>query len=216
MPEPFHPLANTIFKLVLLGAGAGLVAVLWIAYLVARSPWEMLQQVPREQPIAFSHKHHVGGLGLDCRYCHVSVEVSSFADIPPTAICMNCHSQMWAVAPEVEPVRASYRTGRSIQWTKVYELPEYVYFDHSIHIHKGVGCTTCHGQVDDMPLTWQSPRLTMSWCLDCHRHPDRYVRPRSEVFSVTYKTPPDQSTLGKQLVREYQIRSLTSCSTCHR
>lgn len=216
MPGPFHPVANTIFRLTLSGVAAGLAFTVWMVYLVVRSPYEMRQDVPREQPLPFSHEHHVGGLGLDCRYCHTTVESSSFADLPPTAICMNCHSQMWAVAPALAPVRESYRTGRSIQWTRVYELPQYVYFDHSIHIHKGVGCNTCHGRVDEMPLTWQAPNLTMSWCLDCHRNPENYVRPASEVFNITYSPPADQQTLGKRLVAQYHIQRLTSCSVCHR
>ena len=190
--------------------------VLWVGFLVVRSPYEMRQDVPREQPVPFSHEHHAGGLGIDCRYCHVSVEVSSFADIPPTAICMHCHSQIWATAPALAPVHESYQTGRSIQWTKVYELPDFVYFDHSIHVHKGVGCSTCHGSVEHMPLTWQAPRLTMSWCLDCHRNPEMYVRPKSQVFNMDYKAPPDQAALGKRLVHEYNIQRLTSCSICHR
>jgi hypothetical protein len=216
MPEPFRPAANTIFKFVLLGGAAATAFALWILFLVARSPYEMLQNVPREQPVAFSHKHHVGGLGIDCRYCHVTVEESSFADIPPTAICMNCHSQMWATAPDLEPVRESYRGGRSIQWTKVYQLPEYVYFDHSIHIHKGMGCSTCHGRVDQMQLTWQAPQLTMGWCLDCHTNPEQYVRPESEVFNISYRPPSNQEALGKRLVGDYNIQRLTSCSVCHR
>jgi Cytochrome c7 and related cytochrome c len=216
MPEPFRPVANTIFRLVLLGGAGGLAFTLWMMFLVARSPYEMMQQVPREQPVAFSHEHHVGGLGIDCRYCHVTVEESSFADIPPTSICMNCHSQMWTTAPDLEPVHVSYRGGRSIQWTKVYQLPDYVYFDHSIHVHKGFGCSSCHGRVDQMPLTWQAPQLTMGWCLDCHTNPEHYVRRESEVFNIYYKPPSDQNALGKQLVREYHIQKLTSCSTCHR
>ncbi len=216
MAEPFHPIANTIFRLALSGGALLFAFVLWIGFLVVRSPYEMMQDVPREQPVPFSHEHHVGGLGLDCRYCHSTVEESSFADIPPTAICMNCHSQMWATAPALAPVRQSYRSNRSIQWTKVYNLPQYVYFDHSIHIHKGIGCSSCHGRVDHMPLTWQAPRLTMSWCLECHRNPEQYVRPKSEVFNMSYKPPPDQATLGHALVVAYGIRRKTSCSTCHR
>ncbi|HLI82602.1 MAG TPA: cytochrome c3 family protein [Bryobacteraceae bacterium] len=216
MPEPFRPVANTIFRLVLFGGAIAVAAILFIVFLVTRSPYETLQRVPREQPVAFSHEHHSGGLGIDCRYCHVTVEDSSFADIPPTAICMNCHSQMWAAAPDLEPVRESYRGGESIQWTRVYQLPEYVYFDHSIHIHKGIGCSTCHGRVDQMPLTWQEPPLTMGWCLNCHTNPEHYVRPESQVFNIGYQPPADQDSLGKQLVREYHIRKLTSCSICHR
>jgi hypothetical protein len=129
---------------------------------------------------------------------------------------MNCHQQLWAVTPTLEPVRESYRTGKSIEWTRVNDLPEYVYFNHSIHVNKGVGCSTCHGRVDKMPLMWQAQPLTMQWCLDCHRHPERYVRPREQVFNMSYAPPVNQIALGEQLVREYHIQSLLSCSTCHR
>lgn len=216
MPQYFSRNANTIYRLVLFGAVAMLVTVSSLAYLVVRSPYETMQNVPREQPVPFSHEHHVGGLGIDCRYCHTTVENSAFANIPATKICMNCHSQMWASSPTLEPVRESYRTGRSIEWTRVNDLPDFVYFNHSIHVHKGIGCATCHGRVDKMPLTWQAQPLTMEWCLDCHRHPEQYVRPRDQVFSMDYAPPRDQAALGSQLVHEYHIQSLTSCSTCHR
>lgn len=193
-----------------------MIGSLWIGYEIVRSPYEMGQNTPREQPVPFSHEHHAGGLGLDCRFCHVTVEDSSFADIPPTSICMHCHSQLWTVAPALAPVRESYRTGLSIQWTRVYALPDYVYFDHSIHVHKGFGCATCHGRVDQMPLTWQAVPLTMEWCLDCHRHPEAYIRPRSEVFNMQYKPPSDQQELGRRLVHEYGVEKRTSCSVCHR
>jgi hypothetical protein len=216
LPEPFHPVANTIFRLVLFCGVLVAGLVLWMMFLAVRSPYETVQGMPREQPVPFSHAHHAGGLGIDCRFCHVSVEKSSFADIPPTSICMHCHSQMWAAAPAVAGVRESYRSNRSIQWTRVYSLPQYVYFDHSIHVHKGIGCSTCHGRVDRMPLTWQARSLTMAWCLECHRKPEEYVRPRSEVFSMSYSRPANQEQLGARLVKAYKIRRLTSCSTCHR
>jgi hypothetical protein len=216
LPEPFHPVANTIFRFALLGVVVLVAAVLCVGYWVVGSPYETREGNPRDQPVPFSHKHHVGGLGIDCRYCHSTVEVSSFADIPPTSICMNCHSQMWTTAPALEPVRESFRTGRSIQWTRVYELPEYVYFDHSIHVNKGIGCSSCHGRVDRMALTWQAVPLTMSWCLDCHRNPEQYVRPKSEVFSMSYAAPANQEELGKRLVKEYDIQRATNCSDCHR
>jgi hypothetical protein len=139
---------------------------------------------------------------------------SSFADISPTSICMHCHSQMWAAAPAVAGVRESYRTNLSIQWTRVYNLPQYVYFDHSIHVHKGIGCATCHGRVDRMPLTWQAPHLTMAWCLDCHRNPEKYVLPKSEVFSMSYSPPANQADLDARLVKEYKIRRLTTSCRC--
>lgn len=216
MPQYFSRSANTFAKFTILGAVCALVAVCWLGYLIVRSPYEMMQNVPREQPVPFSHEHHAGGLGIDCRYCHTTVEKSSFANIPATKICMNCHSQMWAASAMLEPVRESYRTGRSIEWTRVNDLPDFVYFNHSIHVHKGIGCETCHGRIDKMPLTWQAQPLTMEWCLNCHRHPERYVRPREDVFSMDYRVPADQIALGKRLVHEYGIQSLTSCSTCHR
>ncbi len=216
MPQYFSRSANTFARLTIFGGLLSLVIVSCLAYLIVRSPYEMMQNVPREQPVPFSHEHHVGGLGIDCRYCHTTVETSSYANIPATKICMNCHSQMWAASPTLEPVRESYRTGKSIEWTRVNDLPDFVYFNHSIHVHSGVGCTTCHGRVDKMPLTWQAQPLTMEWCLDCHRHPERYVRPRDQVFAMDYAPPHDQIALGSRLMKDYHLHSLTSCSTCHR
>ncbi len=184
--------------------------------LVNESAWVTRVDVARDQPIQFSHERHVAGNGIDCRYCHTSVETSSFAGIPPTSTCMNCHREIYSSSPFLEPVRASYRTGESIPWVRVHDLPGFVYFDHSIHLHKGVGCTTCHGQVDRMPLVWKEATLQMQWCLDCHRHPERYVRPRDQVFSVSYRPPRDQLALGRRLIDEYGIQRLTSCDTCHR
>jgi len=216
MAEYFRPEANTIFRLVLFGLVLIIAFAAWAGAMIVRSPYENLQNEPREQPVPFSHEHHAGGLGIDCRYCHTSVEKSSFAGIPATRICMNCHSEMWASSPTLAPVRESYRTGQSIQWTRVHDLPQFVYFAHNIHLSKGIGCSTCHGPVDHMPLTWKAEPLTMEWCLNCHRHPERFVRPRQEVFSMAYQPPADQASLGRRLVHEYGIRSLTSCSTCHR
>jgi Cytochrome c7 and related cytochrome c len=216
MSQIFHPSTNTISRLSIFG-GAALIVVL-VAALAAinESPYITEVGVARSQPVPFSQKHHVGDDGIDCRYCHTSVEESSFAGIPPTQTCMNCHTQIWSDSPVLEPVRESFRSGKSIQWTRVHNLPGFVYFDHSIHIHKGVGCSTCHGRVDTMPLTWRENTLYMDWCLECHRAPERYVRPRRYVFSMDYQPPVDQIALGEKLVKEYRIRKLTSCSTCHR
>jgi hypothetical protein len=216
MPQYFSKNANTLARFTLIAVVTIVILVAWAGAMIVRSPYETMQEVPREQPVPFSHEHHVGGLGIDCRYCHTTVETSSFANIPPTKVCMNCHSQMWATSPELEPVRESYRSGRSIAWTRVHDLPEFVYFNHSIHVNKGIGCSSCHGRVDKMPLMWQAKSLTMQWCLDCHRHPDRQVRPRDKVFDMAYTPPPDQIAFGKRLVKQYHIQSLTSCSTCHR
>ena len=193
--------------------------IAWAFGSLDRSTYMTRATNPREQPVPFSHAHHVGGLGLDCRYCHTTVETSHFANIPPTKTCMNCHSQIWLTSPTLEPVRASYRTGQSIRWTRVHDLPDFVYFNHSIHVNKGVGCETCHGRVDRMPLMWQENSLRMEWCLECHRNPENYVRPREFVTAMGYQPAGEQAEIGRRLVHDYQIQSpqtLTSCNTCHR
>ena len=216
MPQIFHRSTNTISRVSIFGALFAVGGLLWLFAAVNRSPWVTQAHVAREQPIQFSHERHVAGNGIDCRYCHSSVEDSAFAGIPPTKTCMNCHSEIFASSPFLEPVRASLRDNTAIQWTRVHDLPDFVYFDHSIHVNKGVGCTTCHGQVDRMPLMLQEKSLQMEWCVDCHRHPEQYVRPRESVFRTDYQPPANQQQLGSQLVTDYQIQKLTSCSTCHR
>jgi hypothetical protein len=208
--------ANTIARFTILAAVLFVALVAWAGALIVRSPYETVQDIPRDQPVPFSHEHHAGGLGIDCRYCHTTVETSSFANFPSTKTCMNCHALMWASSPTLEPVRQSYLSGKSIAWTRVYDLPAFVYFNHQVHVHKGIGCATCHGRVDQMPLTWQAVSLRMQWCLDCHRHPEQYIRPREEVFNMAYVAPPDQAELGARLVAQYKAHRLTSCSTCHR
>jgi hypothetical protein len=172
-----------------------------------------------EQPVQFSHQHHAGGIGIECRYCHTSVEVSPSAGIPPTKTCINCHSQIWNTSPYLEPVRASFREDKPLRWTRVHDLPDFVYFNHSIHVRKGMGCETCHGRVDRMPLMVQKSSLQMEWCLNCHRDPAQYVRPRDQVTTMGYVPAKAQSELGPELVREYKIADkehLTNCSVCHR
>jgi hypothetical protein len=216
MAQIFHPSTNTISRVSIFG-GVALLAILFSAAAAFyRSSYVTEVGVARAQPVPFSHKHHVTDDGIDCRYCHTSVENSSFAGIPSTSICMNCHTRIWRESPVLEPVRESFRTGEPLQWTRVHNLPGFVYFDHSIHVYKGVGCSTCHGRVDLMPLTWRENSLYMEWCLECHRSPERFVRPRKEVFNMDYQPPADQIALGEKLVQEYRIRKLTSCSTCHR
>jgi hypothetical protein len=191
----------------------------WVTITIGRSPYVTEAGIARRQPVPFSHKHHVSDDGIDCRYCHTTVETSSFAGLPPTSTCMNCHSQIWSDSPVLEPVRTSFRTGEPLRWTRVHNLPEFVYFDHSIHVNKGVGCSTCHGRVDQMALTYQVASLQMEWCLECHQNPEKYVRPRDEVFNMAWQPPSNQEDLGRQLVKSYRIkdsRSLTNCSTCHR
>jgi hypothetical protein len=216
MSQIFHPSANSIARIMLTVTAVLVATSGYLVYELGRSPYVTRAYEARQQPIQFSHERHVGGNGLDCRYCHAAVETSAVAGVPPTRVCMNCHSQILSTSSYLEPVRASVRTDRSIQWVKVHDLPDFVYFNHSIHVNKGVGCTTCHGQVDQMPLMWTVATLQMEWCLDCHRNPEKYVRPRGAVFRVDYQPPADQMALGRKLVQDYRIQKLTSCSTCHR
>jgi hypothetical protein len=215
----FHRSTNTISRVSLFGAVFFLAFLGWLFGAIQRSPYVTQEGVAREQPVQFSHQHHVGAIGIDCRYCHTTVETTAFAGIPPTKTCMNCHSQIWAQSPILEPVRESFRTDESLEWTRVHDLPDFAYFNHSIHVAKGVGCETCHGRVDRMPLMWQASSLQMEWCLQCHREPERFVRPREEVYTMGWVPPKDQLELGRELVKQYGIRTsfeLTSCSTCHR
>jgi hypothetical protein len=216
MAQIFHRSTNTIARVSIYGAAFLIVALAWAVYELSASPYVTDVNVAKDQPVPFSHKHHVGELGLDCRYCHTAVESSSSAGMPPTQTCMTCHSQIWVNSSMLEPVRASYRDDTSIQWIRVNAVPDFVYFNHSIHVNKGVGCVTCHGPVGDMPLTWRANTLQMGWCLDCHRSPEKFVRPRENVFDIHYKAPANQEELGRKLMKEYKIQSLTNCTTCHR
>lgn len=218
MPGHFHPRTNTILRLAILTIAALAAFAAWAGAMFVRSPYQTREGVPRDQPVPFSHEHHVGGLGIDCRFCHTNVETSNYAGMPPTETCMNCHSQLWAVAPILEPVRESYRTGSSIPWTRVYDLPDFVYFNHSIHINKGVGCSTCHGRVDRMPLTWKASPLTMEWCLDCHRNPIKNIRPLDRVFDMEWEPSPGQMASARQVerIKRKGFQPLTNCSICHR
>ena len=243
MSQIFHRSTNTLSRATIFGAVFFVVIAGWIMYVVQGSPFITYAGVRKPQPVPFSHQHHVTGLGIDCRYCHTSVETSSFAGIPPTKTCMNCHSQIWTNAQLLEPVRASYRSGESLQWTRVNQLPDFVFFNHSIHVTKGVGCNTCHGPVDTMPLMYQQESLQMEWCLGCHRDPGKNLRPRDQVFNMRYQPPSsgnpvsmdgqtftDQDALGAYLIKKYQVRvgrittadgqtsvsAITSCNTCHR
>jgi hypothetical protein len=216
MPQIFHRSANTLSKLSLFGVLSLVGGLILFAMVLGRSSYVTRANEFVEQPIQFSHLHHVTDDGIDCRYCHTSVETSSFAGIPPTKTCMNCHSQLFSTEPILEPVRASFRDDKPLHWVRVHDLPDFVYFNHSIHVKKGMGCESCHGRVDQMPLMEQVNTLQMEWCLNCHRNPENYVRPRSEITTMGYRPPVPQSVIGPQLVKEYGINSLTSCSTCHR
>jgi hypothetical protein len=208
---------NTVSRASIVGlaliAGATALA-LGVLY---RSSFVTQVDLPKDQPVPFSHAHHVAGLGIDCRYCHTSVETSAFAGIPPTETCMTCHSQVWADTPMLKPVRDSWATGEPLEWARVNDLPDFVYFNHSIHVAKGVGCATCHGPVDQMPLVWKAETLHMQWCLECHRQPEKFVRPLDKIYDMSWEAD-DQLELGRQLVSEYDIKveQLTNCSVCHR
>jgi cytochrome c3-like protein/cytochrome c7-like protein len=222
MPQIFHHSTNALAKLTIYGAVFILVAALWVTAELNRSSWNTGQWVERQQPVQFSHKHHVGDDGLDCRYCHTSVEVAASAGLPSTSTCMNCHKQIWADSPYLEPVRASFRTGQPIEWIRVHDLPDYAYFNHSIHVNKGVGCSTCHGRVDQMPIAYQASTLQMEWCLDCHRNPEKFVRKKEKIFDMEWRPEnktKDEIAEGSALLATYKIQPpkiLTSCSTCHR
>jgi hypothetical protein len=219
MPQVFPRSANQVVRVsfVLLAVGAAAAgAALWV---IDRSPFHTKQGQFVQQTVPFSHDHHTDGLGIDCRYCHTSVETSNFAGIPPTATCMNCHKQIWANADMLRPVRESWATREPLRWNRVNDLPDFVYFNHSIHVHKGIGCQTCHGEVDNMPLVYQHASLQMRWCLDCHRNPEDFVRPREEVFNMDWSPTSrgtTQAELGPQLVAEYAIQGSDNCSICHR
>ena len=215
MAQVFKPSSNTYARLTIFGGLFAVAGLLWGLNEFNRSSYMTLAGVAREQPVPFSHKHHHDELGIDCRYCHTSVEKAAFAGIPPTATCMNCHSQIWNDSPMLEPVRASFRSDESLPWVRVHDLPDYVYFNHWIHVAKGVGCASCHGDVGAMNLTWAEAPLTMEWCLDCHRQPQKFVRPREEVFNMDWIAD-DQASLGARLVDEYHIDGRDDCSACHR
>jgi hypothetical protein len=219
MPQIFPRSANTVARLSLFGLPLVLAFVLWVCMIYTRSSYGTGAGIARVQQVPFSHQHHVGSLGIDCRYCHTTVEHSAFAGMPATKTCMNCHSQIWVGSEVLAPVRDSYRSDRSLHWKRVYNLPGFVYFNHGIHVQKGIGCSSCHGRIDEMPFTYQEPTLLMEWCLDCHRRPQEHLRPREEVFNMKYQQPRNQLELGKQLIDEYAIhdtRYLTSCTVCHR
>jgi len=218
MAQLFSPRANIYSRVLIVGVliligGAG-----WATSAIFWSPSTTYVNVPLDQPVPFSHKHHVGDDDIVCRYCHTSVEKSRFAGMPTSETCMSCHSQIFPDAPVLAPVRQSFATNTPLKWNRVYDLPDYVWFDHSIHVAKGIGCLTCHGRVDQMPVTWRTTTLYMKWCLDCHREPQKFVRPRDKVFDMAWEPPRDQHAQGAKLVAAHKIDisgRLTNCGSCH-
>jgi len=215
MAALFTPRSNHLLRTALvLGAalGVGSFCALWI---YMRTPFVTNERWMVDQPVEFDHRHHVIDDGIDCLYCHGEAERSSTAGIPSTAVCMGCHNQIWPDGITLEPVRRSWASGRPIPWGRVHDLPDFVYFDHSIHLHKGIGCASCHGRVDFMARVFQSEPLTMGWCLDCHRNPLPHLRPRAAITDMSWPMPTDP-TLGSALAAEYAVNVVTTCSTCHR
>lgn len=220
MAQIFHRGANDIARASIFVAIV-VAGVAFYAYTqIARSSYLTNRGLERPQPVQFSHKHHVGDDGIDCRYCHTAVETSASAGMPSTQTCMNCHSQIWADSPYLELVRASYRENKPIQWERVHDLPEYAYFNHSIHIAKGVGCASCHGDIANMPSVYQEHTLQMEWCLSCHRDPAPHIRPKAEIYNTAWSrddiTPEQEKEVQEQISRLRSKELLTSCSTCHR
>jgi hypothetical protein len=182
----------------------------------ARTPYARNMETPIEQPLQFDHRHHTRDEGIDCRYCHNTVDKAPFASLPPTQLCLNCHSQVWNKSPLLEPVRKSFIENTPLVWNRVYKVPEFVYFNHSIHVGKGVGCVTCHGRVDQMAAVEKVNTLTMGWCLDCHRHPEKNLRPVAEVTNMTWHAEGDADETARVLAEKNDVHTRTSCTTCHR
>ncbi len=219
MAQIFPPATNALARGTIFGGIFILAAVAWASSVWIRSPYVTQVNVVRDQPVPFSHDHHVSGLGIDCRFCHATVETEAFAGMPTTETCMGCHSLVWNQSPLLDPVRQSQQTGQPLAWTRVYDVPDYVYFNHGIHVAKGVGCESCHGRVDRMPLMRRSVALHMEWCVDCHRNPQRAVRAQSEVFAFGREDAPSGIAQHRaELASDYGIavQQLTDCVICHR
>jgi len=215
MPALFTPRSNHRFRTTLASLAALAVGALVMLWVWMRTPFVTGERWIVDQPVEFDHRHHTLDDGIDCLYCHTEAERSPTAGIPPTSVCMGCHNQIWADGITLEPVRRSWASGRPIPWNRVHDLPDFVYFNHSIHLHKGIGCVSCHGRVDLMPRVFQSEPLTMAWCLDCHRNPVPRLRPRHAVTDMDWPTGADPG-LAAELAELYDVESETTCTTCHR
>ena len=218
MAQIFHPSSNALAKGTIFGGVFILAGIAWAGSVVVRSSYVTNVNAVRDQPVPFSHDHHVGGLGIDCRYCHTTVETSAYAGMPSTEICMGCHSQVWKDSPLLAPVRESYRTGQPLAWTRVHDVPDFVYFDHSIHIAKGIGCESCHGRVDRMPLMRKAATMHMEWCLECHLDPVKAVRPRESLYQFGGDKSEKASVSHEELLTLYDVKThqLGDCVICHR
>lgn len=217
--QVFGRSANTMARASIVSGIGLIIAIVVIGANLSQSSYVRGTNVVVNQPVPFSHKQHVSGLGIGCQVCHGLATTSNTAGMPATRTCMACHSQIWTDSSMLAPVLDSFRTGQPIQWNRVYDLPDFVYFNHSIHVNKGVGCTTCHGQIGQMPLTRLAQPLQMQWCVTCHAQPGNFVRPVDQVFNPNYQPPANQAALGQQLIKDYKIadsKRLTSCYVCHR
>ena len=226
MPQIFHRSSNSIVNVTIVGGILLVGAILTVLFTINRTPYITRKSLAAVQPIPFSHEHHVRGIGIDCRYCHASVETGAFAGIPASRTCMTCHSQIWTEAPILEPLRESFKNDKPLAWVRIHDTPDFVFFNHSIHINKGVACVTCHGPVETMPLMWRQNTLNMEWCTNCHRHPERQIGPREAVFvskdkgdEILLRLAGDKKNVGEtrlRLAKEYNVVSKMDCSTCHR
>jgi hypothetical protein len=215
MSAIFPSWSNTVLGTLLVLGACGIVGVPTLLMIWVRTPYLTERTKPLDQPVEFDHRHHVNDNGMDCRYCHYTVERSPYAGVPPTAVCMACHAQVWTQATLLEPVRQSFFENRPIEWQKVHRLPDFAYFDHSAHTRRGVGCVSCHGRVDQMARVYRVAPLVMGWCLDCHRSPERQLRPREHVADPYWQAE-DPAATGVAVKVALDIRPPVTCSGCHR
>lgn len=216
MASLFPPWSDSLYRVTLGGLAVGAVGSLFALIIYVRTPWKRHQDAPVDQPVRFDHRHHVQDDGIGCTYCHATVTYAPTAGMPSTGTCMGCHNQIWNGSAELEPVRRSYFSGAPIPWNRVTSVPDFVYFNHAIHVNKGVGCVSCHGRVDEMPLVHKVSPMTMGFCLQCHRNPERYLRPLSKVTDMRWDPGDEREKLGAELAEAYGVRRLTHCTTCHR
>lgn len=219
MAQVFHPSMNVVSRASIAAVALALPVLGILGWGISQSYGNEMH-TPREQPIPFSHKHHVGDDGIDCKYCHSTVDKGASAGMPSTYTCMTCHSQIWSESPELEKLREAFKLGKAVQWQRVHDLPDFAYFNHSIHVKKGVSCVSCHGRVDEMPLVWKEKTMNMAFCIDCHKNPKPNLRPRDFVTQLDWKPKPeDAAKMGDELFEKYHVlgrQQMTNCSTCHR
>jgi hypothetical protein len=216
MAALFPRWSNTAVKVLVIAALGGGAAAVVAPMIWVRTPWVRHQNEPIDQPLQFDHRHHTQDDGIHCVYCHTSVYRAASAGIPSTDKCMGCHSQIWSRSPMLDPLRRAYFSGMPVPWNRVHDLPDFVYFNHSIHVNKGVGCSTCHGRVDSMAQVYQVAPLTMGWCLSCHRAPEAHLRPPSRITDMRFQPGDQPESRRAELAAELGVVSNQDCSACHR